>query len=127
MRDEIRARSALMLRLDSSAKAATQQMHAISGLLGIALAASQRGIERLDQDGLGCLGAPAAPLLPRGTSPGKWSDPPHPAPRSFFSLYSRVLFSWLVLNPARAEGLDFHLTIAVPLKSSGSSAVECLA
>ena len=62
-----------------------------------------------------------------GTSPGKWSDPPHPAPRSFFSLYSRVLFSWLVLNPARAEGLDFHLTIAVPLKSSGSSAVECLA
>jgi len=101
MRDEIRARSALMLRLDSSAKAVTQQMHAISGLLGIALAASQRGIERLDQDGLGCLGAPAAPLLPRGTSPGKWSDPPHPAPRSFFSLYSRVLFSWLVLNPAR--------------------------
>ena len=57
MRDEIRACSALMLRLDSSAKAVTQQMHAISGLLGIALAASQRGIERLDQDGLGCLGA----------------------------------------------------------------------
>jgi Ni,Fe-hydrogenase III large subunit len=36
MRDEIRALSALMLRLDSSAKAMTQEMHAISGLLGIA-------------------------------------------------------------------------------------------
>ena len=36
MRDEIRALSALMLRLDSSAKAITQEMHAISGLLGIA-------------------------------------------------------------------------------------------
>ena len=36
MRDEIRALSALMLRLDSSAKAVTQEMHAISGLLGIA-------------------------------------------------------------------------------------------
>jgi len=130
MRDEIRARSALMLRLDSSAKAVTQQMHAISGLLGIALAASQRGIERLDQDGLGCLGAPAAPLLPRpseGDKPRQVERSPAPGPRSFFSLYSRVLFSWLVLNPARAEGLDFHLTIAVPLKSSGSSAVECLA
>jgi len=57
MRDEIRALSDRMLRLDSSAWAVTQEMHAISGLLGIALAASQRGIERLDQDGLGCLGA----------------------------------------------------------------------
>jgi hypothetical protein len=36
MRDEIRALSALMLRLDSSAKAVTQEMYAISGLLGIA-------------------------------------------------------------------------------------------
>jgi hypothetical protein len=36
MRDEIRALSALMLRLDSSAKAMTQEMHAISGLLRIA-------------------------------------------------------------------------------------------
>jgi hypothetical protein len=36
MRDEIRALSALMLRLDSSAKAVTQEMHVISGLLGIA-------------------------------------------------------------------------------------------
>ena len=36
MRDEIGALSALMLRLDSSAKAVTQEMHAISGLLGIA-------------------------------------------------------------------------------------------
>ena len=36
MRDEIRTLSALMLRLDSSAKAMTQEMHAISGLLGIA-------------------------------------------------------------------------------------------
>jgi hypothetical protein len=33
MRDEIRALSALMLKLDSSAKAVTQEMHAISGLL----------------------------------------------------------------------------------------------
>jgi hypothetical protein len=36
MRDEIRALSALMFRLDSSAKVMTQEMHAISGLLGIA-------------------------------------------------------------------------------------------
>ena len=96
MRDEIRALSDRMLRLDSSAWAVTQEMHAISGLLGIALAASQRGIERLDQDGLGCLGAPAAPLLPRpseGDKPRQVERSPAPGPPVFFlSLFARAFF-----------------------------------
>ena len=91
MRDEIRARSALMLRLDSSAKAVTQQMHAISGLLGIALAASQRGIERLDQDGLGCLGAPAAPSFRGGQAPASGAIP-RTRPPGLFSLSIRACF-----------------------------------